>query len=119
MAKSIQRQLGFLKDDFLRASSTWPGLHHVFIQLDMGVELNFFLETWPKTVVAPITGNRVILESSVSVHDTFASGRLGITVYIDDPPGDPSRLRYFQGSPALSVKGSTRRAWGDGGRMPA
>ena len=102
MTKSTKRQLRFLKEDFLRASSTWPSLHHAFIQLDMGVdiggvgELNFFLETWPKTVVAPITGKRVILESAVSVHDSLASGRLGITVYIDDPPGDPSCLRYFQ-----------------------
>ena len=94
MAKSVQRQLGFLKEDFLRASSTWPGLHHAFIQLDMGVdiggmgELNFFLETWPKTVVAPITEKRVILESSVSLHDTLASGLRYATQGFAPPAAD-------------------------------
>lgn len=98
MAKPTKRQCEFLRDNFLRASGRWPGLHHTFIQLEPsgGGELNFFLETWPTVVVAPVMAQRVVLKHTVSLHDSLASGRLGITVYIDDPPPNPSGLLQFR-----------------------
>ena len=98
VSKQLRKQLESLKEAFLMASSTWPGLHHAFIQqgIDRNCELNLFIETWPRVVVAPLAGQRVVLESMVSAHDSLASERLGITVYFDEAPGSRHGISRFK-----------------------
>lgn len=96
--KQLRKRFESLKEDFRLGSTRWPGLHHAFIQQDIdGIgELNFFINTWPSAVVAPLAGQRMVLESVPSLQAALVSERMGFTIYFDEVPGNLDGLNRFR-----------------------